>query len=141
MARQAKFQMPIPFRGVTTTTTINLKFRFINADHHHLWWEFGCKGCVSCGWAQQERVAGLFLHPPRTVRQCGQKCRVFVASGDSDVTVHQPILHSCKGAFSRLAAFVAMCLVPEDRLVFLKALIVLHGDMPRRNSHVIAVHS
>ena len=36
--------MPITFRGVTTITTINLKFRFINADHHHLW---GLQGC-SC---------------------------------------------------------------------------------------------
>ena len=57
---------------------------------------------------------------PCTVRQCGQKCRFFSVSGDSDVTVHQPILHNCKGAFSRLAGVVGRCLVPEDCLVFLE---------------------
>ena len=77
VAQRAKFQMPITFRAVTTTTTMSLKFRFINADYHHLWGEFGSKGCVSCGWTQQEGVVGLFLHLPRTVRQCGQKCRFW----------------------------------------------------------------
>ena len=122
VAKRAKFRMPITFQGVTTTTTINLKFRFINAAHHHLRGEFGCKGCVSCGWPQQEGVAGLFPHPPCTVLRCRQNCRFFSVSGDSDVTVHQPILHNCKGAFNRLAGVVGRCLVPEDRLVFVEAI-------------------
>ena len=36
--------------------------------------------------------------------------------------MHQPILHNCKVAFSRLAGVVGQCLVPEDRLVFLEAI-------------------
>ena len=50
----------------------------------------------------------------KVVRQCEQKCRFFGVSGDSDVTVHQLLLHNCKGAFSRLAGVVGRCLVLED---------------------------
>ena len=53
VVQRAKFQTPITFKGVaTTTTTINLKFPFIKLTATTFWGEFGCKGCVSCGWAQ-----------------------------------------------------------------------------------------
>ena len=37
MAQRAKCKMPITLQGVTATTTIDPKFRFVNADYHHLW--------------------------------------------------------------------------------------------------------
>ena len=74
-------------------------------------------------WVDAKRGGcGLFPHPPRTVRQCGQKCRFFGVNGDSDITVHQPILHNCKGAFNRLVGVVGRCYVLEDCLVFLEAI-------------------
>ena len=139
VAQRAKFKMSIDFQGVTTTTTISLKFPFINADHHHVWGEFGCNGWVSWGWTQQEGVAGLLLHPLRTLRQCGQKCRVFGVSGDGEVTIHQPNLHNCKGSFTFLAYVVGRCLVLEHRLMFWRPLVPLRADMPRLSNHLAAV--
>ena len=120
--QRAQFRLHVTSRSVQTTTCIKLKFRFINADHHHLWGEFGCKGCVSCGWSQREGVAALFLQPARNVQQVGERCRFFGVDGDVNTTVHQPILHNCKGLFSRLAGVVGRSLDGEDRLIFLEAI-------------------
>ena len=79
---------------------------------------------------QQEGVTGLLLHPPRTVRLCGQKCLFFGVSGVGEVTIHQPILHNGKGSNSRLAGVVGRCLVFEDRLMFLQAISVARRYAP-----------
>ena len=105
--------------------------------HHHyhytqisptttiFWGKFGSIRCVSCGWTRHEGVARLLLHPPRTVQQYCKKCRCFGVSGDGEVAVQLPILHKRKGSSSRLADFVGRALVPQDRLMFLEAIIAV----------------
>ena len=52
----ASFSLPIRWEGKQYKTVVRIHFRFVTADHHHLWWECGSRFCVACPWQRHERI-------------------------------------------------------------------------------------
>ena len=60
--QQASFKVGAIFKGVRTAVTASIQLGYVHANHHHLWSECGCQGCVSCRWTHCDRLARMFVY-------------------------------------------------------------------------------
>ena len=74
------FKQGLRFGGVVYNFQIFIELKFLSADHHHLWGEFGIKGCVVCGWKNREGVKHLLVDRAKPVGGGGSK-QAFTAGG------------------------------------------------------------
>ena len=56
------FKQRMKYAGVVYNTTLQIRFGAITADHHHLWSEYGQKGCLACLWVNKNGAGEIFLH-------------------------------------------------------------------------------
>ena len=57
-----KFIQRMKYGGAQCTTTLQVQFGCLIADHHHLWSEFRQKGWLACPWVNKHGASTLFLH-------------------------------------------------------------------------------
>ena len=100
------FQQRMKYAGAVYNTTLQIRLGAITADHHHLWSECRQKGCVACPWVNKDGAGELFLHKGGCLSGVCGSHKFQGVSNLEEVYIVQLVLHSTKGAASRILGVI-----------------------------------
>ena len=112
--QRQQLRMGVFHNGKKTVVCISIKFKFLAADHHQLWWECGQKGCVMCSRDRNNPVASLFASPPQPLTFC-KHGKLLGVGGLHEAYARQPQLHNLKGSASRGIGVIGRALKSDER--------------------------
>ena len=94
------------YAGGVYNTTLQIRLGAITDDHHPLWSECRQKGCVACPWVNKDGAGELFLHKGGRLNGVRGSQKFQRVSNLEEVYIVQPMLHSTKGAASRIMGVI-----------------------------------